>query len=89
MLKTEHTNEVEELVKREEVKDSPFTIITTEEGSFLTMGKYRLSEPTEIEELRKEAKEITWNRLIQVMMLVGENMKEFNELSAKYEDSKE
>jgi len=89
MLKTEHTNEVEELVKREDVKDSPFTIVTTEEGSFLTMGKYRLSEPGELEQIRKESKKITWNRLIQVMMLVGENMKEFSELSAKSEDSKE
>ncbi len=89
MLKTEHTNEVEELVKREDVKDSPFTIVTTEEGSFLTMGKYRLSEPDELDKIRKESKKITWNRLIQVMMLVGENMKEFNELSAKSDDSKE
>ncbi len=89
MVKTEHTNDVEELVKRQDVPDSPFTIVTTEEGSFLTMGKYRISEPADLKEIIKESKKITWNRLIQVMMLVGENMKEFNELSAKSDDSKE
>ena len=81
MMNTDNKNKVEELVQREEVKDTPFTIVTTEEGSFVTMGKYRLSEPKGIDEVRKETKQITWNRLIQVIMLLHENMKEFDELS--------
>lgn len=79
MLNTDNNKEVQELVKREEVEQTPFTIVTTEEGSFLTMGKYRLTEAKTIEEIRKEAKQVTWNRLIQVIMLLNETMKEVNE----------
>ena len=79
MLNTDNNTQVEELVKREEVEHTPFTIVTTEEGSFLTMGKYRLTEAQTIEEVRQEAKKVTWNRLIQVMMLLNETMGEMKE----------
>ena len=62
----------EELIKRTEVKDTPFTIIETEEGKFLTMGKYRLTEPTDnMLELIEEGNKFSWNRAVQVMMIIA------------------
>jgi hypothetical protein len=61
-----------ETIKREDVKDSPFTIITIEGKSFGTMGEYRLTEEGNIKEIRKQLKTITWNRVIQVVMLLDE-----------------
>ncbi len=61
-----------ETIKREDVKDSPFTIITIDGKSFGTMGEYRLTEEGNIKEIRKQLKTITWNRIIQVVMLLDE-----------------
>lgn len=61
-----------ETIKREDVKDSPFTIITIEGKSFGTMGEYRLTEEGNIKDIRKQLKTITWNRVIQVVMLLDE-----------------
>jgi hypothetical protein len=61
-----------ETIKREDVKDSPFTIITVDEGSFGVMGEYRLTEVGNIKEIRKQLKTITWNRIVQVIMLLDE-----------------
>ena len=61
-----------ETIKREDVKDSPFTIITIEGKSFGAMGEYRLTEEGNIKDIRKQLKTITWNRVIQVVMLLDE-----------------
>ena len=61
-----------ETIKREDVKDSPFTIITIDGKSFGTMGEYRLTEEGNIKDIRKQLKTITWNRVIQVVMLLDE-----------------
>lgn len=39
-----------EIIEREQIENTPFWILKTEEGYFLVMGKYRLSEtyPTQI-----------------------------------------
>jgi len=62
-----------ELIEREEIENSPFTIITVEGKSFGVMGKYRLTEEgKDKDEVRKELEEITWNRIIQVMMILDQ-----------------
>ena len=61
-----------ETIKREDVKDSPFTIITIDGKSFGTMGEYRLTEEGNIKDIKKQLKTITWNRIIQVVMLLDE-----------------
>ena len=61
-----------ETIKREDVKDSPFTIITIDGKSFGSMGEYRLTEEGNIKDIRKQLKTITWNRVIQVIMLLDE-----------------
>ncbi len=65
-----------ELISRKEVDGTPFVIVTTEGKSFGVLGKYRITEPRKSKkEVEKELKEITWNRIIQVTMLLIEQLK--------------
>lgn len=62
-----------ETIKYHEVKDTPFTIVENDEGIFGVLGNYRLTdlkEKKDIEILTEELKEITWNRIIQVMAIM-------------------
>lgn len=62
-----------ELVQREQLKNTPFTMIGLENRWFGTMGEYRMTEEYESkEELENELSNITWNRIIQVMMVLDE-----------------
>ena len=63
----------EELVKREKIKDSPFEIITQQGTSFGIMGDYRVTEQYKKKaEVKKELSKITWNRIVQVIMILEE-----------------
>jgi hypothetical protein len=73
----EETNEKssskEELIKRKEVKNSPFTVITHEGQSFGVMGEYRVTEKMDsAKAVEKEVTKITWNRIVQVMMILND-----------------
>lgn len=69
----ENSSGTEELIKRDTIKDSPFEVITQNGYSFGTMGQYRLTEPTtDKRRLKKELEKITWNRVIQVIMILEE-----------------
>lgn len=69
--KTDKQNSSKELIKRKEIKDTPFTVISVKNGNFGVMGEYRITEVKEsIKEVEKELKEITWNRIVQVMMIL-------------------
>jgi len=63
----------EEIFKKEEIKDTPFMLIGNEEGWFIVMGKYRLTEAFEHKkDAKKSVENITWNRVVQVMMIIAE-----------------
>jgi len=63
----------EELIKRVQIKDSPFEVITQDGYSFGVMGNYRLTEKSnDAKEVAKELKKITWNRVIQIVMILDE-----------------
>ena len=75
--KQQSDSQNKELITRTDVKDSPFEIITIkgEKGikdrCFGAMGQYRITEEAETEkEIKEELEKITWNRIIQVMMLI-------------------
>lgn len=60
-------------IKRVEIPDSPFHVITIDGESFGVMGDYRLTEKSASEtEVREELSKITWNRIVQVVMLLEE-----------------
>ena len=65
----------EELVRRTEVKNSPFTIIEIDGKCFGTMGTYRVTEEGTFEDVKKELESITWNRIVQVMLILLETHK--------------
>lgn len=70
----------EELIERIDVKDSPFQLIKVDDEIFIGMGQYRLTEVYDVkdksvEELLKETEVISWNKLIQVMMILIESNK--------------
>ena len=72
-VKEPKENSNSELIKRDGITDSPFEVITQNGVSFGTMGQYRLTEPTtDKRKLKRELEKITWNRIIQVIMILDE-----------------
>lgn len=69
-----------ELLKKEDVENTPFTIITMDGKSFGAMGTHRITAYGKKEEIREELKEMTWNRIVQVIMILTETLK-VNELT--------
>lgn len=68
-----------ELISKKDVKDSPFTIVSMNETEehFAVLGEYRITEKYKsIEKAEKEVVKITWNRIIQIMMIMTEKMKD-------------
>ena len=73
----------EELIKRLSIEDSPFEVITKDGVSFGVMGNYRLtSKSTDEQSVKSELEKITWNRIIQVVMILNE-LKEKLEINKK------
>jgi hypothetical protein len=69
----------EELIKRNQIKDSPFEVITKDGKSFGVMGNYRLTEPNkDPRKIEAELEKITWNRVIQVIMILDEIKEKIN-----------
>ena len=73
-----------ELVKREKVKDSPFEIISVDGYHFGSMGNYRITEKEKsIKKLRDDLKNITWNRIIQIVMILDDIREKQTEVKQK------
>ena len=63
----------EELIERYAIKDSPFEVITRNGESWGVMGQYRLTEVgNNKKKVKRELEKITWNRIIQVTMILNE-----------------
>lgn len=75
--KEESTSGKNELMEKVEVKDTPFTAIRMDDKWFLTMGKYRLTEPREsLDAVMKDAEDASWWRILQVInIMIQENEK--------------
>lgn len=68
-----------EIIKRKDIKDTPFTVITVNKEHFGSMGNYRITEKYKTRDaVERELKKVTWNRVIQVIMLLQEMNKETN-----------
>lgn len=62
-----------ELVKREEIKDSPFLVIEVEGKAFGAFGIYRITDEYKTkEEVIEALKPMTWNRIIQIVSIINE-----------------
>ena len=63
----------EQLVERWPIEETPFTVIRVEKKYFGVMGEYRVTEEKGNRgEVEDELRRITWNRMIQVMMIMDE-----------------
>lgn len=70
-----------ELIKRKPVKDSPFIVVDIEGRCFGAMGEYRITEEKEsVEEVREELNKITWDRIVQVCMILIEKNIDINKI---------
>jgi len=71
--KANNSNSNTEIIERFPVKDSPFTVITVDDKHFGVMGEYRMTENYKSRgECEDELRTITWNRIIQVLMVLNE-----------------
>lgn len=62
------------------VEDSPFTIVRQEDKYYGVIGNHRLTESYDnLEDLKEDLLEISWNRLTQVIWAVVEKFKINNE----------
>lgn len=61
------------LFQQKELNDGPFTAVKMDDKWFLTMGKYRLTEPMKtFEEVEAEAENTSWHRIMQVVQIMIE-----------------
>lgn len=72
-----------ELVKREAIKGTPFSVVTTEHGSKVTWGQWGIGEWHEREEdAKKDAVKVDWNKMLEVFnIILTEYDKKINEKS--------
>lgn len=59
-----------ELIKKNEVLGTPFTIITVEEGSFIAMGRYRLTDYLDEDQCMERILSKDWELIIQLVTIL-------------------
>jgi len=68
--------ENEQLIKRHEIKDTPFTIVEIEEEFFGSMGQYRLTEKYgTYQEAHDAVTANTWNNITNLIITIHEILK--------------
>jgi len=66
----------EELIKRYEIEETPFTIVYTNNVYFGTMGQYKLTKDYDTkEEAEKAVTAVTWNNITNLVILLNEILK--------------
>lgn len=74
--KQKSSSKGEELIKRHEVSATPFMIIEHEKKFFGSLANYRITEEYDsLKECQNELTAVTWNRIVQVTMLLIETIK--------------
>lgn len=73
--------ELSEEIKVKHIENTPFSIITQGADHYGVIGTHRITEKFENEEdCEKSVKEITWDRITQVIWAIVEKYKELNKL---------
>lgn len=61
------------LIEYEQIEGTPYKAVKTEEGWFLTIGNYKLTEPTKtLEETEEKLKTDQWHIMINTMVAINE-----------------
>lgn len=89
-LDSSHEHKNEELVKRTNIEDSPFEIITINNEHWGVIGKYRITEKSESKyKIQKQLKDITWNMIVTVILvLMQENLVIHDEIKREMRKTK-
>lgn len=66
-----------QLIEREKFHDNPFELVTTEEGSFVALGAYRLTEFMPKEEAKTKILEKHWDLIISLNLALADAQKKF------------
>ena len=66
-----------QLIERQKFDDNPFELVTTEEGTFIALGSYRLTEFMNIEEAKEKILNKPWDLIISVNLALGHAQKKF------------
>lgn len=69
-----------QIIEREEMAGTPFTLVTTEGKTFLTMGKYQISEPMEKEEIGQYMMENEWNIITTIIGIISQHVVDRTEI---------
>ena len=83
LLNTQTSAEVQDskqssqLIEREKFDDNPFELVTTEEGTFIALGSYRLTEFMSKEEAREKILTKSWDLIISVNLALADAQKKF------------
>ena len=78
----------EQMVERMQIENSPFTIISVDNKHFGVMGEYRMTEEMNSRgEVEDELRCITWNRIVQVMLVLSEIRNKDKEFNNKINES--
>jgi|NOAtaT_7_FD_contig_101_1041401_length_3353_multi_3_in_0_out_0_2 hypothetical protein len=64
------------IIEREEIEKTPFLLVTHEDGSFIALGNYRISENYETKaEALNYINTINWDNLFNVMVSLVQYLK--------------
>lgn len=66
-----------QLIERETLDGTPFEIVTTEEGTFVALGSYRLTEFMSKEDAKEKIQKKHWDLIISVNLALGHAQKKF------------
>lgn len=79
---------IKQLLNKEEIPNTPFTLVKTQEGYFITMGKYRLSQAHKTKE--KAIQDLTinqWHHIATIAIIMAENIQTVKEEENKRNQS--
>lgn len=71
------SNQSSQLIERETLDGTPFEIVTTEEGTFIALGSYRLTEFMSKEDAKEKIQKKHWDLIISVNLALGHAQKKF------------
>lgn len=60
----------DEIVRREKVEGTPFTIVQQQEKTFIAMGMYKVSQDMTYRECKQAIKEKEWNLILNIARLI-------------------
>lgn len=69
---------VTKIIERDPIEDTPFVIVTIEQGSFIALGNRRITEYMPKDECKRLIKDRNWELITNLSVTVYERMAELN-----------